>query len=492
MYKLINYFNYNYTVYRSTYLRFVYDLLAITYVIGCYWIYTYLYNIDFDYKLLLLAPLILSINYFFGIYILGKNYKNIKKNSLIIISTTISFFAISINYSEGIFFINKIYFFLLLVLLPLMILPRIFLNLQSGKRKKLLNVISREKGPILVVGGAGYIGVCVVDLLLKNKKQVRVLDKLMYGKKPLHNFLNNPDFELIEGDATDITKLTEAMIDTSAVIHLAGLVGDPACSVNEDYTRHTNIITTRMIKDLVIALEIPRLIFASSCSVYGSSEKEVNEESRLNPVSLYAETKIDSEKELLSYVPDNLNVTILRFATVFGHSDRPRFDLVTNLFCAAAMQENYFKIIGPNQFRPFIHVKDLARAVLLVLDSSNHKVRNQIFNVGDNSLNITIGDLGKKVFNIAKEYNAKVDCDVIDDVEDKRNYYVSFNKIENILKFKALYDLNFGIRELIEKIYQKTFDNFREDKYNNVVITKKQIDDFENSLNYNLYTSLKK
>src|SRR5262249_7356476 len=155
----------------------------------------------------------------------------------------------------------------------------------------------------------------------------------------------NPRFEVVEGDATDIMKLTEAMSGVSSVVHLAGLVGDPACAVDRSFTRHTNVIATRMLKEVAISMGVPRFVFASSCSVYGASEEEVEETSPLNPVSLYAVTKIDSERELQSLIDETFCVTILRFATVFGHSRRPRFDLVANLFTAQAFNDGRITVM---------------------------------------------------------------------------------------------------------------------------------------------------
>ena len=177
---------------------------------------------------------------------------------------------------------------------------RLLLALSQGHHKKLASIAINQRGPVLLIGGAGYIGSHTVALLLSEGQHVRVLDRLMYGHDSLAEFKNHRNFEMIEGDATDITKLTQALSGASAVVHLAGLVGDPACAVDANFTRHTNIVATRMAKDVAQSLGVLRFIFASSCSVYGTSDLEVTEEAALSPVSLYAQTKIDSEKELLS------------------------------------------------------------------------------------------------------------------------------------------------------------------------------------------------
>ncbi|MBC8167390.1 MAG: NAD-dependent epimerase/dehydratase family protein, partial [Bryobacteraceae bacterium] len=248
-----------------------------------------------------------------------------------------------------------------------LVLARLILNLGNSRNRELAAVAVNVRGPILVIGGAGYIGSHTVEQLLKNGYSVRVLDKLMYGDDSLREFRPHPQFEFIEGDATDIRKLTLAMRNASAVIHLAGLVGDPACAVDPEFTRHTNIVATRMAKDVAEALGVHKFVFASSCSVYGVTDEEVDELAQLNPVSLYAQTKIDSEQELLTAGRDDFFVTILRFATVFGHSRRPRFDLVGNLFTAQAVTDGLITVVGPDQWRPFVHVRDLARALVMVI-----------------------------------------------------------------------------------------------------------------------------
>src|SRR5579871_3924351 len=155
-----------------------------------------------------------------------------------------------------------------------------------------------------------------VERLLEKNYRVRVLDTFFYGKRVFDVIPHKEKLEIIAGDATNISELMYALRNVQAVIHLAGIVGDPAAAIDERLTRHMNIVSTRMVKESVKAFRIPKLIFASSCSVYGASRKISNEESKLNPVSLYAKSKIDSEQELLRDTFDEFNPTILRFATV--------------------------------------------------------------------------------------------------------------------------------------------------------------------------------
>jgi nucleoside-diphosphate-sugar epimerase len=381
----------------------------------------------------------------------------------------------------------------LLVVGPV-VMARVLLGLPFSKHASLVTtLVVNRRGPVVVLGGAGYIGCHTIDLLLQQGYHVRVLDRLMYGREPIAEFLRHPNFEIIEGDVTDITRVTSVMRNASAVIHFAGLVGDPACAVDIDFTRHTNIVATRMAKDVAQSLGVYRFIFASSCSVYGVSDDEVNELSELHPVSLYAQTKIDSEKELLFVGRDDFFVTVLRFATVFGHSRRPRFDLVANLFTAQAMTEGLITVVGPDQWRPFVHVRDLARAVVAVLEAKPELIQGQIFNVGNPRLNLTIGQLAETVERVAGEFRSGVTRSVRpQNIEDRRNYAVSFNKIRRHLSFEPTMDLDDGIREMARHFIDGTYHHYREEAYSNLATTRRALEYFHDPLEaQRLYGPLK-
>ena len=363
------------------------------------------------------------------------------------------------------------------VALPPILVARSLVALPYSRHARVQTLVVNRHGPVVVVGGAGYIGSHTVDLLLRAGHKVRVLDRLMYGADSLAPFVSNPNFELVEGDATDVAKLSRAFRHASAVVHLAGLVGDPACAVDPEFTRHTNIIATRMAKDVAQGLGIHRFIFASSCSVYGVSNHEVREDDELHPVSLYAQTKIDSEHELLHNVRDDFFVTILRFATVFGHSFRPRFDLVANLFTAQAMADGEITVIAPGQWRPFIHVRDLARAIVVVLQANPVSVQSQIFNVGDRRLNLTIGQLGDLVRDVVSRYRPVV-VTSSENPQDQRNYAVSFDKIQRVLGFRAATMMEDGVREMAELFARGEYGDFRNPIYSNVLTTRQVLHEF--------------
>lgn len=210
---------------------------------------------------------------------------------------------------------------------------------------------------ILVAGGGGYIGTHVVEQLLKKNYKVRILDAFIFGKGILGDLEKDKNLEVVQSEIGDLYKLSLALKDVDGIIHLAGLVGDPACAIDKEFTIHMNVVSTKIIKELSKAFNVKKFIFASSCSVYGASDDIVDESSKLNPVSLYAKTKIDSEVELLNDSNTNFHPIILRLATVFGHSRRPRFDLVTNFFTAQGYNDGTITVTGSNQWRPFIHVR---------------------------------------------------------------------------------------------------------------------------------------
>ena len=371
-----------------------------------------------------------------------------------------------------------------LIVAPPVILARAFVAFPFTRHGSLVTtLVAHRHGPVVVLGGAGYIGCETVGLLLHRGYQVRILDRLMYGREPIAEFLGHPRFELIEGDVTDITKLTSAARNASAVIHLAGLVGDPACAVDPDFTRHTNIVATRMAKDVAQSLGVYRFLFASSCSVYGVSDTEVDELSALNPMSFYARTKLDSERELLHAVRDDFFVTVLRFATAFGHSRRPRFDLVANLFTAQAMIEGRITITGPQQWRPFVHVRDLARAIVHVLEAPANVVQSQVYNVGDRRLNATIGQLGELVADVAREFRGPVTITVHEQAaEDRRNYLVAFEKIRRHLGFEVETELRDGIREMAQRFADGSYQHYRDEVYSNVAMTLRAVEHFYDPL----------
>lgn len=303
--------------------------------------------------------------------------------------------------------------------------------------------MAHRNGWILVVGGAGYIGSLLVERLLRKGYKVRVLDSLVYGGEPLRAVRDNPSFELMAGDCRNIQDVVKAVRGVDSIVQLAAIVGDPACEQDRTSALEINYAATRMLIEIAKGHGVSRLIFASSCSVYGATEVEVDEQSPVSPVSFYGRTKVDSERALIESGTDAFHPTILRFATVFGLSHRPRFDLVVNLLSAKAAQEGVITIYNGCQWRPFIHVRDLVEAVVLVLESPTRLVGGQVLNVGDSRLNYTLSDVAE----VIGEVFPATRVEYVDN-SDRRNYRVSFRKIEEDLGFHASCSLRDGVEEL--------------------------------------------
>ena len=317
-------------------------------------------------------------------------------------------------------------------------------------------------GRILVIGGAGYIGSLLVRSLLEKGHTVRVWDSLIYGDDALRPVKGHPHFELLAGDCRNIQDMVKAMREVESVIHLGAIVGDPACEQDRASALEINYAATRMLIEVAKGHGVSRFIFASSCSVYGASELETDENSALSPISLYAQTKIDSERVLLEEADSAFQPTILRFATVFGLGYRPRFDLVANLLTAQAYRENAITIFNGEQWRPFIHVRDLVEAIRLTLDGPLALVGGEVFNVGDSRLNHTLADLA----GIISEVFPNTRVHRVENA-DKRNYRVSFSKFQNRLGFRAHYSLKDGVVELKQAFEDGLISDYKDPRYNN-------------------------
>jgi nucleoside-diphosphate-sugar epimerase len=252
------------------------------------------------------------------------------------------------------------------------------------------------------------------------------------------------------------------MRNVDAVIHLAAIVGDPACTIKADLTTEINYAATRLLVEVAKGAGVQRLLFASTCSVYGASEFLMDERSATHPISLYAQTKLDSERALLEARSAALHPTCLRLATVFGLSPRPRFDLVVNVLTARAVQEGKILISNREQWRPFIHVNDVARAFLCVLQAPLGAVSGEIFNAGSYHLNYTIGDVAEKI----RERVPAVEIEYRES-PDKRNYRVSFDKIHSRLGFVCSTPLEVGIAEIQHAIQSGLVQDYRDRVYSN-------------------------
>ena len=322
--------------------------------------------------------------------------------------------------------------------------------------------IPSDRGRVLVVGGAGYIGSLLVERLLEKGHRVRVLDCLLYGDEPLRPVRNHPNFDLIVGDARNIQDVVRSVRGVESIIDLAAIVGDPACEQDRGSALETNYAATRMLIEIAKGHGVSRFLFASSCSVYGATDIEMDENAAAQPISLYGQTKVDSERALLGARSTTFHPTILRFATVFGLGYRPRFDLVVNLLTAKARQEGTITIFNGQQWRPFIHVRDLVEATARVLESPVRLVSGEIFNVGDARLNHTLTD----VAGIIRGAFPTVRVENVDN-SDRRNYRVNFDKLLSRTGFRARYTVRDGVEEIRKAFDEGLITDYTDLRYHN-------------------------
>ena len=300
---------------------------------------------------------------------------------------------------------------------------------------------------ILVSGGAGYVGSIVVDELLAQGHRVRVLDSLLHGSVPsLFLSWGNRRFEFIRGDVRDQDARTRALRDVDAVVHLAAIVGDPACARQPELARAVNHEATTALVDEAKAAGVERFIMASTCSNYGklSGNDLATEEFDLHPVSLYAETKVAAELEVLSR-NGTLAPCCLRFATVFGTSPRMRFDLTVNEFARDVSLKRDLVVYGEQFWRPYVHVRDAATAVALAVEAPREAIAGQVYNVGDTGENYRKLDLVE----LLKKRFPDADVEYVHRDEDPRDYRVSFEKVSAGLGFKAERSVEHGIDEVV-------------------------------------------
>jgi nucleoside-diphosphate-sugar epimerase len=302
---------------------------------------------------------------------------------------------------------------------------------------------------ILVTGGAGYVGSTLVPQLLEQGHKVRVYDSLKFGGHGLLPCCQNRFFELVKGDVCDPAGVKKALDGVDAIVHLAAIVGYPACKKEPQAAQAINVEGTRTL----LSLRRPdqKFVFASTGSIYGSIPDYVcNEETPRAPITLYGETKAAAEQMVL----DAGNSVAYRYATAFGVSNRMRLDLMPNDFTYQAVKNRSLIVYEGGFKRTFVHVRDMARSILFALDRWD-EVKDDVYNVGHESMNFTKEDVARQVLKHVDFYLhfAEVGTDA-----DQRNYEVSYEKIRK-KGFETTIDLDRGIAELVRAARLIEFQN---------------------------------
>ena len=310
----------------------------------------------------------------------------------------------------------------------------------------------------------------MVEELLRSNHEPVVFDIFSWGKESLSSILER--IEIIEGDCRNSKDIIYALEGIDAIIHLAGIVGEFACHSNHKAHFSINVESTRTLVNCCTDPELDLIrdfIYASSCSVYGNIQgiyQDVTEETQASPLTSYAYAKLLSEKIILErtkFTP-HFHPTILRLTTVFGWSPRPRLDLVTNQFAYDAWKGEKITIFGEGkQYRSLVHVKDVARAFVDVLNVKRLRRSGKIFHVGEETNNMTIREIGEIVRSLVPGTEIEF---IKDKPTDRRDYKVNCTKIKNTIGWEAKYSVVDGIKELIEK-FEVLDWNWESGKYRN-------------------------
>lgn len=319
---------------------------------------------------------------------------------------------------------------------------------------------------ILVPGGAGYVGSRLIPTLLDSGHEVTVFDLYLYGRDIFEELRGNPRLTEIQGDIRDIPLLKKALVGCDAVIHLACISNDPSFELNPSLGKSINL---DCFEPFVIEAQkagVKRFIYASSSSVYGvKEESNVTEEMSLEPLTDYSRFKAACEEILLKHGTDEFVCTVLRPATVCGYAPRQRLDVVVNILTNLAFHTGKVKVMGGEQMRPNIHVEDMVRCYLHVLEQPADKVKNKIYNAGYH--NHTVNNLGQIVKDVVGK-KRPIELEVIPS-NDNRSYHISSAKIEKELGFRSLYTIEDAVQGLVDAFEMgKLPDAMSDDRYYNI------------------------
>ncbi len=325
---------------------------------------------------------------------------------------------------------------------------------------------------VLITGGAGYIGSLLTGELLRAGYQVTVVDDLLFGGESLMAYFPNPLFKFVKANVWEPRAIRSAIdgdrAPVTAIVHLAAIVGFPACqAVGRQVAWRYNVEATQRVFEQAVENGVGRFILASTYSNYGLSPdgKAVNEESPLNPQSLYAETKIASERFLLAQADAPCAPLIFRFATLYGVSPRTRFDLIVNQFVLEAFTKRELLIYQRGYSRSFVHVQDTVRGIRLGLEAPEEKIRGQVYNLGTDQGNYSKDDIVSLILKRLPE--TIVHYKDLTFGGDMRDITVSFEKIKRELGFQVELSVDDGVREVLHTLRTGLIKNPNHARYRN-------------------------
>ena len=318
---------------------------------------------------------------------------------------------------------------------------------------------------VLIAGGAGYVGSPLAYRLWSAGHHVTVLDRLSFGAESLAGLIGGPRFGLTQGDIRDESVVRAAVSGQDAVCLLAAIVGEPACNRDPDEARRINLGGARTLLRLAREAGVGRFVFASTCSNYGVADtsRPVDENAPLNPISVYSETKVQAEQDILATACDAFCPTVLRLSTAFGVSPRMRFDLLVSDFTLAAVRDRKVVIYGEQFWRPFVHVRDIAKGFEAVLHADPSRVGGEVFNLGGDANNVRKVDLGKAVVRHVDE----TELEFVELNTDPRSYRVDFGKVKATLGFEPDWSIDDGVVEIADALKQGVWPDPADARYRN-------------------------
>ena len=322
-------------------------------------------------------------------------------------------------------------------------------------------------GTVVVTGGAGYIGTPLCLGLAASGFTVRALDVLLHDQQDVAALLERAGVELIRADVRDSAARERALRGADAVVHLAAIVGDPACALDPELARAVNVEGSRALAADAEAMGVQRFLMASTCSNYGrmaDPATPIDEQGVLAPVSLYAEQKVEIERSLLGHESNGMQPTCLRFATVYGVAPRMRFDLTVNEFTRDLWAGRRLEVFGEQFWRPYVHVRDAGRAIRAVLEAPSARVAGEVFNVGRSGENYRKLDLVAEI----RKFTDRGEVTYVSRQEDPRDYKVAFDKIRSVLGFETEMTVPDGIGELLGELDHGRFDDPFDARYRNI------------------------
>ena len=313
---------------------------------------------------------------------------------------------------------------------------------------------------ILIVGGAGYVGCSLAEYLINLKHEITVIDLMIYG----NNLPKHKNLKIIKGDIRNIELLEYSIKDFDVVIHLACISNDPSFDLDPKLGKSINLDCFEPLVKICKKNGVKRFIYASSSSVYGiKEEKDVNENSLLEPLTDYSKFKVECEKILLSHASKDFNCLIVRPATVCGYSVRQRLDVVVNILTNLAYHKKEITVLGGSQLRPNIHITDMCNSYLCLLEADKNLINGEAFNVGFENHSVNkLGDI------INQSLGGSIKILKVPSNDD-RSYHISSKKISTTLGFVPNFTIQEAVIDIKRAFEKKMFkDSLSNEMYFNI------------------------